>query len=116
MKLFKSFTLLCLLLLTACGSVYWSSANAMKIQKGMTPQEVIAAIGKRLTNAGLEPTSKNGNILRATILLLLSTSPTEECRAWILSKSHNSSTLSRVQVSSLQNRKMMLSSKDYIIM
>lgn len=46
MKLFKSFTLLCLLLLTACGSIYWSSANAMKIQKGMTPQEVIAAIGK----------------------------------------------------------------------
>lgn len=46
MKLLKLFSLLCVFLITGCGSIYWSSANALKIRKGMTQQEVIAAVGK----------------------------------------------------------------------
>lgn len=46
MKLLKSFVLLCAFAATGCGSLYWSSSNAMKIQKGMTPQEVVSAVGK----------------------------------------------------------------------
>lgn len=46
MKLLKLFFLLCAFLLSGCGSLYWSTDNAMKIQRGMTPQEVIDAVGK----------------------------------------------------------------------
>jgi hypothetical protein len=46
MKLLKYFTLLCAFMISGCGTLYWNSSNAMKIQKGMTSQEVISAVGK----------------------------------------------------------------------
>lgn len=46
MKLLKYLALPFAFLITGCGSIYWNSNNAMKIQKGMTPQQVISAVGK----------------------------------------------------------------------